>query len=78
MPESNYTKVYTGSFIIAQLIVDKLNAIGINAIVRDETESGRLAGFGASIPGSQDIYVNNEEIDQALPIVESVLTEMQA
>ena len=76
--ESEYKKIYTGSFIIAQLIVDKLDAVGISAIVKDETESGRLAGFGASISGSQDIYVNQEELNEALPIVESVTAELEA
>ena len=76
--DSDYKKIYTGSFIIAQLIVDKLEALGISAIVKDESESGRLAGFGASISGSQDIYVNIEELSEAIPIVESVTSELEA
>lgn len=75
--DSSYQKIYTGSFIIAQLIVDKLEAVGISPIVKDETESGRLAGFGSSIQGYQEIYVNDEELDAAVPIVESVTAELQ-
>ena len=78
MEESNYVKVYTGNFIVAQLIVDKLEAIGINPIVKDESESGRLAGFGTYNQGTQEIYVNNDEIDAAVPIVEIVTAELQA
>lgn len=62
MDHFNYTKVYAGNFVIAQRIISELQAIGINPIVKDETESGRLAGFGASISGFQEIYVSNEEI----------------
>jgi hypothetical protein len=76
--DSSYQKIYTGSFIIAQLIVDKLEAVGISPVVKDETESGRLAGFGSSIPGFQEIYVNEEELDEAVPIVESVTSELQS
>jgi hypothetical protein len=76
--DSNYRKIYTGSFIIAQLMVDKLEAVGITAVVKDETESARLAGFGSSIPGSQDIYVNEDEIDNAIPIIESIKAELEA
>ncbi len=76
--DSSYQKIYTGSFIIAQLIVDKLKAVGISPVVKDETESGRLAGFGSSIPGFQEIYVNEEELDEAVPIVESVTSELQS
>ncbi|WP_372518283.1 DUF2007 domain-containing protein [Xanthomarina gelatinilytica] len=71
-------KIYTGSFIIAQLIVDKLDAVGISPIVKDETESGRLAGFGSSVPGYQEIFVSEDELDAAVPIVESVTAELQS
>ena len=78
MEESNYIKIYTGNFIVAQLIVDKLGAAGINPVVKDESESGRLAGFGTYNQGTQEIYVNNDELDAAIPIVESVTAELQA
>ncbi len=77
MTDSNYIKVFTGSFIVAQLITDKLEAIGISAIVKDETESGRLAGFVASIPGLQEIYIHKDEIDEALEVVENVTSELE-
>ena len=78
MEESNYIKVYTGNFIIAQLIVDKLKTIGVNAVVKDESESGRLGGFGTYNQGTQEIYVNNDELDAAVPIVESVTAELKS
>ena len=78
MPDSNYIKIFTGSFIVAQLITDQLNAIGINAVVKDETESARLAGFGSSIPGLQELYVHEDELDIAINTVESVTSEFQA
>jgi hypothetical protein len=46
--ESNYSKLYTGSFIVVQLITQNLEKQGITPIVKDETESARLAGFGTS------------------------------
>ncbi|WP_159023997.1 DUF2007 domain-containing protein [Formosa sp. L2A11] len=78
MDGSNYIKVFTGSFIITQFIVDKLEAVGINAIVKDESESGRLAGFGASIQGQQDLYVNKEEEKASLAIIEAVSSDLEA
>ena len=76
--DSEYKKIFTGSFIVAQLIVDKLQALGITAIIKDETESARLAGFGSSVPGYQDIYVNTDELANAIPVVESVKAELEA
>ena len=77
MEESNYTKIYTGNFIITQLIVDNLQAVGISPVVKDETESARLGGFGTFNQGTQELYVNNDELDIAIPIVERVTAEMQ-
>lgn len=76
--ETHYTKIYTGNFILVQLMVTKLDDIGISAIVKDESESGRLAGFGASIQGQQELYVHNDELDKAIPIIENLRTEMEA
>lgn len=78
MSDSNYIKIFTGSFIVVQLITDKMDAIGITAVIKDETESGRLAGFGSAIPGQQELYVNKDELDAAMEIVESVTSELKS
>ncbi len=77
MTDSNYIKVFTGNFINVQRISDKLKSIGINAVIKDETESGRLAGFGSSIPGLQELYVNKDELDRAVLVVEQITSELQ-
>ena len=75
--ETHYTKIYTGNFIVVQLITHKLEAINIIPVVKDLTESGRGAIFGSSTPSEQEVYVNNDELDVAINIVESTLSEMQ-
>ena len=77
MFDSNYIKLYTGSFIIVQRMINSLKEIGINAVIKDETESGRLAGFGASISGQQELFVNKDEIDKAIPLVESIIADLK-
>lgn len=76
--ESHYTRIYTGSMVIVQLLSSKLQEIGISPVIKDETESGRLAGFGSAIPGSQEIYVHENELDKAVPVVQAALAEMEA
>ncbi|WP_242132941.1 putative signal transducing protein [Aestuariivivens marinum] len=77
MGDSNYTKIFTGSLVITQHIIQELEENGINAIVKDETESARLAGFGGGIvPGFQEIFVNNDELDEAMAIVKKIKAEM--
>ena len=75
--DSDYIRIYTGSFVIVQLLVEKLGAAGITPVIKDESESGRLAGFGAAIPGSQEVFVHNTELDKAVVIAEDTLAEME-
>ncbi|MFT4683930.1 MAG: hypothetical protein ACJA1H_002896 [Glaciecola sp.] len=76
MSDTSYTKIFSGSFIIVQLALDRLKGAGINAIIKDESESGRLAGFGASIQGFQELYVSEEELSQAQTIISSVKEDL--
>ncbi|WP_452220979.1 putative signal transducing protein [Lacinutrix salivirga] len=78
MEGSEYIKIFTGNFIVVQLIRDRLEAIGINPIIKDESESARMAGFGTFSQGLQELYVNNDELDRSVAIVESVRSEMEA
>jgi hypothetical protein len=73
----DYVKIFSGSFIIVQLVLDRLKGVGINAIIKDESESGRLAGFGSAIQGFQELYVSKDEVELAVPIVEEVNAELQ-
>lgn len=70
--ESGYIKIFSGTFIMAQNVVNNLKDQGINAIVKDETESARLAGFASSMQGNVEIYVYKDETDQALEILNNV------
>jgi len=76
MSESEYIKIYTGSFVITKLIITRLEEVGISPVIKDETESGRLAGFGPSIPMTQELYVREDELDTSVLIVEEVRTIM--
>lgn len=69
--ESEYIKIYTGDFLTSQRIQQRLEDIGINAVVKNEDESARLAGFANPIPSLQDIYVHESELEKAKTIVES-------
>ena len=57
MHESEYTRIFTGSIVISKLIISRLEEIGISPVIKDEAESGRLAGFGPAIPGAQELFV---------------------
>ncbi len=75
MFESNYTKIYTGNFIIAQLVFDKLDEIGISPILKDDNQTGITAVLVEDYQGLIEVYVHNDELEKATPVVESVLAQ---
>lgn len=78
MTDTNYIKLFSGNFIVVQMLRDRLESAGITPIVKDESESGRLAGFGASIQGFQELYVSKEEHTKANAILDEVNTDLKA
>ena len=66
---SNYKKIFTGDSIVAKQIASQLHEIGIEAVVKDEAESARLAGFASSMLGQVDIFVHKDEFEKAMVVV---------
>ncbi|SHH45645.1 putative signal transducing protein [Winogradskyella jejuensis] len=78
MSDTEYTKVYSGNFILVTRVKSELEAIGIIPIIKDEGESQRLAGYASMNQGFQEVFVNNDELDKAMDIVNRVKAEMEA
>lgn len=76
--ESHYTKIYSGSMVMVTRVVARLEEIGVSPVVKDESESGRLAGFGSAIQYFQEVYVHNNELDKSIPIVQEAVAQMEA
>ncbi len=75
--ENDYIKVFSGTFIIVQLIKDRLESSGINAIIKEESGLGQHSGFSSANSGYQELYVSKEELDYAIPIVEAVKSDLE-
>ena len=76
MSDSNYVKLYTGNLIIVQRILQELEDIGINAIKREQNESG----LDPNIYGGhllQEIHVHKDELDKAILVVQNITSELQ-
>ncbi len=67
--DSNYIRLFIGSSVAAERIVDNLKEIGIVAILKNEAESARLAGFGNVMQDNVEVYVHNNEFEQASSIL---------
>lgn len=77
MIDSDYIKVFSGTFIIVQLAMDRLESAGINAIIKDGSGIGDHSGFSSSISGFQELYVDKDELDHAIPIIAAVKADLE-
>ncbi|WP_419212193.1 DUF2007 domain-containing protein [Maribacter sp. X9] len=67
--DSNYKKVFGGNSIEAHRVELTLKDNDIEPILKDETESARLAGFGSPLPELIEIYVHMDEEEKALALI---------
>ncbi len=68
----DYLCVFSGNHIDSLNVIDSLNKIDIHPIVKNESESARLAGFGI-IDNKKKIYVHRDEFGKAEELIKSIL-----
>ena len=68
----SFIKIFTGNTISVLTLRNALEEKSIVAVIKDDSESARLAGFGMVAPGLQEVFVHEDELDQAVRIVESL------
>lgn len=66
---SQHIKVFTGSSITVNRLADLLEKADIPTMIKDEVESGRLAGFGTPT-NSVELYINATDVEKARAIYE--------
>lgn len=75
MEDQNYIRIFTGSNILGKNLEAQLKNAGINPIVKNETESARLAGFGPAVVDQVQVFVHKDEHQRALKIREKLTAE---
>lgn len=75
--EEKTTRIFTGSAIEAQPLINALNEIDINPIIRDDHQSGIMSGFATGVPGQVRMYIRNEELTIAQSIIDSYLNSLK-
>ena len=76
--ESHYVKIYTGNIFVTQLIKSKLEDIGINPILKDNMRDGLTAVLVTDYQGLIEVFVHEDELDKATPIVQAALAQIEA
>ncbi|MDY0780136.1 DUF2007 domain-containing protein [Tenacibaculum sp. IB213877] len=65
---NEHIKIYTGSSILVNRLAELLTQSGIPSIIKDEKESGRLAGFG-TLGDTCELFIFKSDKDKALPLL---------
>lgn len=64
-------RVYSDTEININRLRAELAKIGIPSLVKNEFQSGVLAGFGAS-PNAVDLYVNASDAEEATKLIDDL------
>ncbi len=62
-------KIFSGSEILAQALQQKIEAIGINTVMKNNIQSARLAGFG-NTDLAVEVFIQEVDFGKASPIIE--------
>ncbi len=71
------TRIFTGSAIQAQPLINELGELDIVPIIRDDHQSGILSGFATGVPGQIRIYIRNEELEKAQTLIDAFLESLK-
>lgn len=67
--------IFTGTSILVNRLAFLLDEASIPSIIKNEVESGRLAGFGTT-GGAVELYIFNTDKDKANLIIENFKKEI--
>lgn len=62
-------KIFSGSEIFAQALQQKIEAIGVNTVMKNNIQSARLAGFG-NTDLAVEVFIQEVDFGKASPIIE--------
>ncbi|MGB1448403.1 MAG: DUF2007 domain-containing protein [Flavobacteriaceae bacterium] len=72
MASPTYLHLFSGSSIDVLALRNALAEENITPVVKDESESARLAGFGQTAPMMQRVFVHEDEFDKAKQVLQSL------
>lgn len=74
---NNLIRVFTGSEILAIILKDRLEEVGISALIKNDYQTGISGGFVASVPSAIELYILEADIKEAEPIITEFIQKNQ-
>ncbi len=62
-------KIFSGSEILALALQEKIEAVGVDTVLKNNVQSARLAGFGNS-GLAVELFIQETEFAKANPVIE--------
>ena len=63
-------RIFTGPSLVAGAITAELNDMGISPVVRNDTQSGAIAGFGGGVLDQVQLLVHEDQYEQAFEVAQ--------
>jgi Putative prokaryotic signal transducing protein len=62
-------KVFSGSEILALALQEKIEAVGVNTMVKNNIQSAQMAGFGTT-GQAVELFIQETDFAKANPVIE--------
>jgi hypothetical protein len=63
-------RIFTGPSLVAGAITAELNEMGISPVVRNDMQSGAIAGFGGGVLDQVQLLVREDQYEQAFEVAQ--------
>lgn len=74
MEEGKLIRIYSGSEVTALLLQEELEQAGVKSMIKNDFQSGVLAGFSGGIASEVDLLIEENDLEKAEPVVSLFLT----
>ncbi len=71
--EDRILKVFTANEILINILKDELDTIGVSSLIKNDFQSGVMAGFSGGTPSSVDLYILEDDYQKAEELISEFL-----
>lgn len=70
---NNLIRVFTGTEVLVILLKERLEEVGISALIKNDFQSGISVGFVGGVPSAIDLYIQESDLKEAEPIIDEFI-----
>lgn len=74
---NNLIRVFTGTEVSVMYLKERLEEIGISALIKNDFQSGITVGFVSGVPSAIDLYIQESDLKESEPIIKEFAAKEQ-